>query len=150
MDGFLILLSWPPSLNAHSRPCVAQNAAGAFLYIRENIANSIPGVLPFDLTGGGLSMVRQLAICCLVCRLLPLPILTPGWSCCRLQLINLMLAQAQSCYFERAVSTGTSSASLLAKIAKNAADLYLTAMRPLTVRHRVRSYSLTSCRVKQC
>ena len=146
MDGFLILLSWPPSLNAHSRPCVAQNAAGAFLYIRENIANSIPGVLPFDLTGGGLSMVR-LAI---VWITLPLLLLTAVCSCCGMQLINLMLAQAQSCYFERAVSTGTSSASLLAKIAKNAADLYLTAMRPLTVRHRVRSYSPTSCRVKQC
>ncbi len=34
-----------------------QAAAGVFQHIRDNIANLIPGTLPFDLTGAGLSMV---------------------------------------------------------------------------------------------
>jgi hypothetical protein len=50
-------LSNPPTL-PHSHPL--QNAAGVFHYIRETIVNSIPGTLPFDLTGAGLSMVRGL------------------------------------------------------------------------------------------
>ncbi len=48
------------------------------------------------------------------------------------QIINLMMAQAQSCFFEKAV-TGTINPTILAKIAKCASDMYSTVMRPLTV-----------------
>ncbi len=47
--------------------------------------------------------------------------------------MNLMLAQAQSCFFEKAVA-GNLSPGVLAKIAKCASDMYATVMRPLTVR----------------